>query len=429
MTGITLGDGLTIGAGLTMGGLEAYVIDSNEALRFRLLRTPQDLEASDSEADFEPGMTHQIYGENENIFGYQDLKIDFWMSGSTLKTYINVNYAEKIDKVKTGGVEADPVLEPLIKILAEGQVLESKDAMAAHLASEKVTKFKPLGTKIDEFKSKNNESFEIYYVDCATEPSFRDYHSKLQPWIMFYIDAASFIDIDDANWRFFLVYEKYSIDGQDRFSIAGYATVYQYYAYPANIRPRVSQVLTLPPYQKKGLGSRLLNGIYQHYFKDDKVVDITVEDPSEDFVRLRDFVDTKNCLEKVETFGSLETLSNGFTEVMASEANKKLKLCKRQARRVYEILRLHYAQKKGGLTDKNQAYKDFRVDVKKRLNIPFQQEERKLAKLKKALKPEEFAAATSQNITNREQRLESLQSQYKELEEHYLHVLERISCY
>ena len=51
-----------------------------------------------------------------------------------------------------------------------------------------------------------------------------------------------------------------------------------------------------------------------------------------------------------------------------------------------------------------------------------------MAKLKKVLKPEEFAAATL-NITNREQRLESLQSQYKELEEHYLHVLERISCY
>ena len=57
---------------------------------------------------------------------------------------------------------------------------------------------------------------------------------------------------------------------------------------------------------------------------------------------------------------------------MASEANKKLKLCKRQARRVYEILRLHYVQKAGGLTDKNQAYKDYRVAVKKRLNKPFQ---------------------------------------------------------
>ena len=47
-----------------MGGLEEYVIDSNEALRFRLLKTPQDLEVEDSdEIDFEPGMSHQIYGE------------------------------------------------------------------------------------------------------------------------------------------------------------------------------------------------------------------------------------------------------------------------------------------------------------------------------------------------------------------------------
>ena len=39
----------------------------------------------------------------------------------------------------------------------------------------------------------------------------------------------------------------------------------------------------------------------------------SVEDPSEDFVRLRDFVDTKNCLKSVESFGSLEAVSNGFT--------------------------------------------------------------------------------------------------------------------
>ena len=130
---------------------------------------------------------------SENIFGYKDLRIDFWMSASTLKTYIKVNYAEKIDKIKTDGVEADAVLEPLLKIMAEGQVLESKEEMASHLRSDKVTKFKPLGNKIDEFKGPADSSFEIYYVDCATEPSFQDYHSKLQPWIMFYIDAASYI--------------------------------------------------------------------------------------------------------------------------------------------------------------------------------------------------------------------------------------------
>lgn len=97
-----------------------------------------------------------------------------------------------------------------------------------------------------------------------------------------------------------------------------------------------------------------------------------VEDPSEDFVRLRDFVDTKNCVAQVASLESLESVSSGFTDAMAEEANKKLKLCRRQTRRVYEILRLNYARQAGGLSDQNEAYKAFRLDVKKRLNLPFQ---------------------------------------------------------
>ena len=97
-----------------------------------------------------------------------------------------------------------------------------------------------------------------------------------------------------------------------------------------------------------------------------------MEDPSEEFVRLRDFVDAQNCLEQVKSMGCMEAVSKGFTDAMATEANQKLKLCKRQARRVYEILRLHFVRKAGGLTDKNAGYKDFRIDVKKRLNMPFQ---------------------------------------------------------
>lgn len=416
--------GTSIG-GSRMGELEAFVTDSNEALKFKLLKNPQDAENDD--VTFEPVMTHQIFGDNENVFGYRNLNIDLWMCASTLKTFIGMSYDEKLDKARSDGVEPDPVIEPLLKIMAEGQVVDSKEALLNHLNSEKVKKFVPMGSKIDEFVVKN-ETFVIYAAG-DTIPGFREYHDKLQPWIMFYIDAASYIDVDDSNWRFFLIFEKFKdSDGSDRYAIAGYATVYQYYAYPANTRPRISQFLTLPPFQKRGLGSRLLNAIYKTYLKNDKVVDITVEDPSDDFVRLRDFVDTKNCLAQVTTLATLSAVSGGFTEAMAKETNEKLKLCKRQARRIYEITRLLFAQKAGGLNDFNDAYKDFRIDVKKRLNVPFQQEERKLDKLKKALKPEEFAAATL-NITNREQRLESLQSQYKDLEEHYLHVLEQVEKY
>jgi hypothetical protein len=55
-----------------------------------------------------------------------------------------------------------------------------------------------------------------------------------------------------------------------------------------------------------------------------------------------------------------------------------------------------------------------------------QKEEKQLTKLQKVLSPDEFAAATA-NITHREQRLAVLDNQFKELEEHYLQVLERIA--
>ena len=61
--------------------------------------------------------------------------------------------------------------------------------------------------------------------------------------------------------------------GSTHYSITGYATVYSYYAYPDKIRPRIryyltmysvnthmcnlflfSQMLIMPPYQRKGLG-------------------------------------------------------------------------------------------------------------------------------------------------------------------------------
>jgi GNAT superfamily N-acetyltransferase len=73
----------------------------------------------------------------------------------------------------------------------------------------------------------------------------------------------------------FCRYEKYARDGNTYYAIAGYATVYEYYAYPNNIRPRISQMLVLPPFQRIGLGAQLLDNIYRHYASQTRIVDIT----------------------------------------------------------------------------------------------------------------------------------------------------------
>ena len=69
--------------------------------------------------------------------------------------------------------------------------LKKNNSLKFSLHSDKVKKFIPHGTKIDEFKVED-ETFVIYSADDSI-PGFREYHSKLQPWIMFYIDAASYI--------------------------------------------------------------------------------------------------------------------------------------------------------------------------------------------------------------------------------------------
>ena len=124
--------------------------------------------------------------------------------------------------------------------------------------------FRPMGELVNTINN-DGRQFEVYKCEEST-PRFRDYHERLQTWIMFYIDAASFIDIDDDNWKMFLMFEKTGGPGSESYSIVGYITVYQYYAYGRDtnmMRPRISQMLVLPPFQRQGLGSQLLETVYR----------------------------------------------------------------------------------------------------------------------------------------------------------------------
>lgn len=91
-----------------------------------------------------------------------------------------------------------------------------------------------------------------------------------------------------SNSRF----ENYRDDmNRPRYAIAGFATVYPFFAYPENVRYRISQFLILPPFQRQGHGTRLLQTIYNN--KPPKTVEICVEDPSDDFQKMRDRLDLR----------------------------------------------------------------------------------------------------------------------------------------
>ncbi|KAL3210655.1 hypothetical protein MRX96_036939 [Rhipicephalus microplus] len=380
---------------LSKEALEAYVVSANDVVHFKLVMTTDDIE--DDDIAFQPEMSHQIFGEGESIFGYRDLHVKLYYGSCSLTPYLGMSYTEKIDLKKSDGLKADDVLKTVLEKLPSG-VHTNIDEFVSILPKE--TAFRPFGELLYSFKIGRgglSRTFELYSASVMT-PGFLDYHARMQSFILWFIDAASYIDSDDEKWEYFVLHEKKVVDGVTCYPFAGYATVYRYYAYPAHIRPRISQMLVLPPFQKMGLGTELLQGIYNFYSDRHRrcVLDITVEDPSEVFTRLRDF------------------------KICGKKPKEKLKINKKQARRVYEILRLRATN-----TANASQYKAYRLEVKNRLNAPYQKQKTDIEKMQRTMSPEEFRATLQ--CLNAENRIEQLESQYRDLEMEYRRTIERLA--
>ena len=59
------------------------------------VRSPSDVDSVKN--IFSPA--HQVYGDNENIFGYKDLEINVYYSAGPLDVYYDVNYLQKVSKL------------------------------------------------------------------------------------------------------------------------------------------------------------------------------------------------------------------------------------------------------------------------------------------------------------------------------------------
>ncbi|XP_033114772.1 histone acetyltransferase type B catalytic subunit-like [Anneissia japonica] len=395
--------------------LEQFICLANDVVEMKLVKSEEDF--FNDKAIFRPEFTHQLFGQTENIFGYKNLRIQLYYSAARLSIYLNHTFTEKIDPTKYDGVQADNVIKAIVDKL-EVHPITSKDKFITELAKE--SSFRPSGTLLNSYSRTHEGStshFEIYKNDMST-PGFREYHERLQTFLWWFIDAASYIDPDDERWGYYTFFERQVEGSNTRYSSVGYITVYKYYAYPDKIRQRISQMLILPPYQRQGHGSEVLETVYRDFISDPIVFDITVEDPSDNFVRLRDYIDCKNC-KQLPAFQA-DKLSQGFSHSMENEALDKFKIHKKQARRVYEILRLQ-------ATDMSnpKEVKAYRLEIKRRLNIPFQKQRNELEKLKKVLKPEELTAAM-QGVDIQE-RYETLEKWYQEVIEEYRKVTARLS--
>uniref|UniRef100_A0A674PAL2 Histone acetyltransferase type B catalytic subunit n=1 Tax=Takifugu rubripes TaxID=31033 RepID=A0A674PAL2_TAKRU len=408
--------------------LAEYKCDTNEALSLKLVRFPEDVD--DDGTTFHPEYSHQLFGDDEVAFGYKGLQIQLFYTAGNLSTLFKVKYSLKVTDT-FDCVEPDDIEGKIRGIIPAGFTSNTDDFVSL---LEKEANFKPFGTLLHTYTVHNEEAGELtYQIHKAdiTCPGFQEYHERLQTFLMWFIETASFIDSDDDRWDFFLVFEKYNKDGETLYATVGYMTVYNYYVYPDKTRPRVSQMLILPPFQGEGHGAQLLEAVHRFYSSYNPPPPPThtfillflsfpflTEDPSENYVKLRDFVLSKLC-QSLPAF-AVDKLPLGFSDEMVKEAQDKLKINKKHTRRVYEILRLRVTD----MSDEEQA-KEYRLEVKRRLFGPYRKNQRELAKMKKCLRPEELVSHMGQMDTRTQH--EELEKSYQIIVEDYRRIIERLA--
>ncbi|KAF5379891.1 hypothetical protein D9757_007193 [Collybiopsis confluens] len=386
-----------------------WTTDSNECLSISMVRAAEDAEGlgeQESYQDFHPAFTYPIFGEEEKIYGYKDLRINLKFASGSLKQLLSVKWSDKLKSADT----VDNVDGTIRQFLPEE--IETNEQTFQAQVEQDATSFKPFGELIYSYTRSASKGkgkyvvrlepqplnpddeevivYEVYHCTWNT-PGFKEYHRRMQIFILLYIEAGSYIDEEEDGWEFVVLYEKRkrpSAPHLSTYHFVGYSSLYNFYYFPEKIRLRLSQFVILGPYQRSGHGSDLYKAIYQYVLTQPRIGELTVEDPAEAFEDLRDKNDLKMLLNtKVfmeEAFGK-DAVSHGGGRVgkvgkalsggmsrgkMGPPVNKgwaekwrlKLKIAGRQFQRLVEMLiQLHLEPLD------TYGMKAYRLQVKERL--------------------------------------------------------------
>ncbi|KAF4457548.1 histone acetyltransferase type B catalytic subunit [Fusarium austroafricanum] len=304
-----------------MTSVEEWLANANEAIHISLV-SPSD-SGLQHVATFNPRHTYSIFGEEEQIFGYKDLKVSLRFRANDMRPHLKTSYSKKFKAV--GGAEPTDVAA----ILEEGNHLP-KIAFAKASDFEESSKllgdnWTPPGQLHASFDGPDGQ-YEIWRGNLA-DPAIKQLNSRLQIFVPLFIEGGTYIgqdpemdstelDLSDADrWTFFALYQKQKVADKTSYVFVGYSTIYRFWYFqpptpPASprgdewelptgevdigelpSRTRLSQFVILPPFQGKGNGVRLYKTIFEHYHKIAQTYEFTVEDPNEAFDDLRDICD------------------------------------------------------------------------------------------------------------------------------------------
>ncbi|OIW33504.1 histone acetyl transferase HAT1-like protein [Coniochaeta ligniaria NRRL 30616] len=297
---------------------DTWSSNANEALTVSLV-TPVAGQLK-TVSSFHPKFTYPIFGEEEQIFGYQNLKINLRYNASDMRPHLSTTYGKKFKAIgDTEPADIEEMLRPFLPAVAFQKSKEFEQTVTS--LPENWT---PPGDKVQEFNtSQKGHTFEVWRGSLG-DRAVKQLVSRIQILVSLFIEGGTPLDVDEPDadrWTVFFLYTKYTDPATKRqvYMFGGYCTVYRFYLYqppspPASpaekaqkddldlgdgnfdlsqlpCRSRISQFIIIPSFQGKGVGSHFYQAIFSQYLKHPQTVELTVEDPNEAFDDMRDLCD------------------------------------------------------------------------------------------------------------------------------------------
>ena len=358
---------------------DACQINANKIIYFKIVKDEtefNDFQNMNLENSFQPTYTYELFA-NEIIHGYKGLKILISLTPKTFYAHINIQYSEKMS-----------VNDDVENILAEHfkeRFTRNKDTFISKL-KEEIEKT-PKGKLI---YSENNRS--IYNIDILGD-DYTDENYSIQALCTFFIDAASFIPVETNFWGYFLIVENI-IDNNKNWKTLGICSYKNFHIELNKYFTMLSQFMIFPPYQRKGIGTFLLEHIYKYLFNEDKeCLEIMTEDPSIEFILMRDYTICKiitneklidelinlikeRVIESKEVFDKFKLEKEDIKNI-----SKKVKLQENLISRAVEII------KYGLVINSKELLKLFEKEKKDNMTKMFEENSIENAKMKRVRGP------------------------------------------
>ncbi|PWN45794.1 histone acetyltransferase type B [Ceraceosorus guamensis] len=385
-----------------MSSSDKWVCSANEALQLSLVSIHSKSNGLDRKS-FHPDFTYPIYGEAESIYGYTDLGIRLCFSSGALLPLLRVTYKAKNEKTTAKVDDAEALIKAF---LPADQLFEDEASFERAVREESSGAFTPLGEKVLAYtralqsgtaskgKGKGRGSargstsalqaggaassssdagnservFEIYRSNWST-PGWKEQHRRMQIFTLLFIEGASYIQEEEPAWEFYTLYERQasslSATGYT-WHFVGYTSLYNFWCYPDSSRVRLSQFIILPPYQHAGHGQALYNKVLDDVIASPRVMELTVEDPSEAFDRVRDGADLRRLFDGDEGFAKRAAregrLVPPLDQIWSEKMRSTLKIAPRQWSRLVEMAQLLNLDQ-----EDHEQMRHYRLQVKSRL--------------------------------------------------------------